>query len=86
MLPICHAHHPCRGGWFNKCQTLAYLVLAYGVGHEATQQCAALFYAGPERLEPHLQGMDDEIQADVDEDDDDEEDEGEEEDEDDATL
>ena len=67
ILLIRHAHHPCRGGWFNKAQTLAYLVMAYGQGHSATQECAALYYAGPEKLEPTYEGMDDALEADADE-------------------
>ena len=44
--------HPCRAGWFNKCQVLSYIVLTYGGGNDAAQEAAALFYAGPEQLEP----------------------------------
>ena len=44
--------HPCRAGWFNKCQILSYIVLAYGGGSDAAQEAAALYYAGPEALEP----------------------------------
>ena len=84
ILLIRHAHHPCRGGWFNKCQTLSYLVLAYGSHHDAIQQCGALYYAGPEKLEPRFEGMDEDLEADADEGDggdeeeEDEEEEGEE--------
>ena len=73
VLLVRHTHHPCRGGWFNKCQTLAYLALTYGPMHNATQECAALYYAGPEPIEPTFDDNDD-VEGE-------EEDEGEEDDE-----
>ena len=59
-------------------------MLAYGSHHGAIQQCAALYYAGPEKLEPMFEGLDEELEADADEGDggdeeeEDEEEEGEE--------
>ena len=59
-------------------------MLAYGSHHGAIQQCAALCYAGPEKLEPMFEGLDEELEADADEGDggdeeeEDEEEEGEE--------
>ena len=52
MLIARPVDHPYRGGWFTKCQDLAYLVLTRGGGDPIVQQVAADFYAGPEPLEP----------------------------------
>ena len=54
-MPIARpVDHPYRGGWFAKCQDLAYLVLTRGGGDPIVQQVAADFYAGPEPLEPAI--------------------------------
>ena len=39
---------PCRGGWFQKCQDLAYVVLTQGHTSVYAQELALAFYAGPE--------------------------------------
>ena len=37
-----------RGGWFQKCQDLSYVVLAMGPHSETAQELAAMLYSGPE--------------------------------------
>ena len=46
-----HARRPPhRGGWFSKCQALAYAVLAFGPASEAAVNLALEHYSGPEAL------------------------------------